>query len=267
MRLKFTKMHGLGNDFMLVEWPQRIDPPRPERLRAWSDRHRGVGFDQFILIEAGGRYRIYNADGSAGGQSGNGARCLAAYLADSKPQALTLTSPNGTFQARVADNGVVAINLGKPDFRPESLPFRADAVADRYRLELDSGPVEFGIVSMGNPHAVIEVDSVVDAPVGIIGPALQAHPSFPESVNVGFVENVTREHIRLRVYERGTGETQACGTGAAAAMATERRRGRVERKVTVELLGGKLEVEWEGDGADLWQTGQTTKVYEGLIEI
>jgi diaminopimelate epimerase len=267
MRLKFFKMHGLGNDFMVVEWPEDRAPPPPEVVRAWGDRRLGVGFDSLLLIGRGHRYRVFNADGGEAAQCGNGARCIAAFLADGRPQEIGLWSPAGPVSARVGEHGIVSINLGEPGFSPDSLPFTAAAAADSYRLELAGGPVEFGIVSMGNPHAVIAVDSAADAPVGIIGAELAVHPAFPEGVNVGFAEQVSPSQIRLRVYERGVGETRACGTVPAAAVATGRRRGLLDATVAVELPGGRLDVEWPGPGADLWQTGQTTLVYEGLIEL
>jgi diaminopimelate epimerase len=267
MQLKFTKMHGIGNDFMLVDWPAGKAPPPAEQIRAWGDRRTGVGFDSLLLVDPAGSYRVFNADGGEAEQCGNGARCIAAYLAAGSPVDMKLESAAGPVATRVADGGLVAINLGEPDFRPRSLSFAAETEADSYRLDLPSGPVEFGIVSMGNPHAVIAVDSVADAPVGIIGPELAAHPAFAEGVNVGFCEQVSSSRLKLRVFERGVGETFACGTGAAAAAATGRRRGTLEASVAVELPGGTLNVEWSGPGADLWQTGQTTKVYEGLIEI
>lgn len=267
MRLKFVKMHGIGNDFMVAEWPADRPPPAPELVRAWGDRRHGVGFDSLLLIDRDGRYRVFNADGGEAEQCGNGARCIAAYLADGTPGPIELKSVAGPVGTKVLDGGLVAIDLGEPDFRPESLPFTTDAEADSYTLELESGTVEFGIVSMGNPHAVIAVDSVDEARVGIIGPELAAHPAFAQGVNVGFAERVSPSQLRLRVYERGVGETLACGTGAAAAVATGRRRGLLDERVSVELPGGTLVVEWSGPGADLWQTGQTTKVYEGQIEI
>jgi diaminopimelate epimerase len=267
MRLNFIKMHGLGNDFMLVEWPKGQALPQPDLVRRLGDRRRGVGFDSLLLLEPGGFYRVFNADGGESGQCGNGARCIAAWLADGDPLELELRSAAGPVQARVGKDGVVSINLGVPDFRPAAVPFKAAAEAPSYRLELASGPVEFGIVSMGNPHAVLFVESVDTAAVGSIGPELQAHPSFPASVNVGFAEIVAPDRIRLRVYERGVGETLACGTGAAAAVATGRSRGQLDARVAVELPGGVLEVEWRGKGAELWQTGPTAKVYEGQIEI
>jgi diaminopimelate epimerase len=273
MQLPFVKMHGLGNDFMVVEWPSDRPLPEAELVRQWADRRLGVGFDSLLVIEPGTQgaaaasYRVFNADGSEAEQCGNGARCIAAYLANGKPQSIALSSLAGAVAASVSDGGVVSIDLGVPDFSPASLPFAAEREADVYRLELAAGPVEFGIVSMGNPHAVIEVDSVEDAPVGIIGAELAAHPAFADSVNVGFMQRVSAAKIRLRVFERGVGETRACGTGAAAAAATGRRRGQLDASVDVELPGGQLRVDWPGEGAELWQTGQTTKVYEGLIEL
>lgn len=267
MQLKFVKMHGIGNDFMIVDWPADQPPPPAELVRLWGDRRFGVGFDSLLLVQDGNHYRIFNADGGEARQCGNGARCIAAYLAHGKSSSIGLTSIAGPVKTKVLDGGIVSINLGVPDFRPAALPFLADAAADSYRLELDSGPIEFGIVSMGNPHAVIAVNSVENARVGIIGSELAAHPAFADSVNVGFAEPVSPTRIRLRVFERGIGETLACGTGAAAAVAIGRRRGELQANVAVQLPGGELKVEWQGEGADLWQTGQTTKVYEGLIEI
>jgi len=267
MQLNFVKMHGLGNDFMLVEWPDGQPLPEPGLIRQLGDRRFGVGFDSLLLIERGASYRVFNADGGEAEQCGNGVRCIAAYLANGKSQELELQSAAGAVDAKVAGGGRVSVNLGRPQFTPAAVPFQVGAAADSYQLELESGPIEFGIVSMGNPHAVITVDSVADAPVGIIGAELAVHPAFPEGVNVGFAEQVSSSQIRLRVYERGVGETRACGTGAAAAVATGRRRGQLDNEVEVLLPGGALIVDWPGDMADLWQTGQTTRVYEGLIEI
>lgn len=267
MQLKFTKMHGLGNDFMIAAWPKGQPLPSEELVQQWSDRRTGVGFDSLLLVEDGPAYRVINADGGEAGQCGNGARCIAAWLSKGQPGEFELASAAGVIPARVEAGGIVAVNLGEPQFSPAALPFTADEEKDSYKLELNSGPLEFGIVSMGNPHAVINVDSVDDAAVGIIGAELAAHSSFPESVNVGFVEQLSAGHLRLRVFERGVGETLACGTGAAAAVATGRRRGVLDARVDVDLPGGRLTVEWPGAGSDLWQTGQTTLVYEGLIEL
>jgi diaminopimelate epimerase len=228
MKLSFTKMNGLGNDVMVLPWPSAHVPPAGELIRQWGDRRRGVGFDQLLLVDsehpAGGdaSYRIFNADGGEVEQCGNGVRCLARYLAPRFGNELTLVSPAGPIAARVNPNDV-SVDLGVPDFRPAALPFTAPAERDRYRVDVGGRSVELGAVSMGNPHAVILVDAVATAPVAELGPALQRHASFPQSVNVGFMERQSERRIRLRVYERGVGETPACGTGAAAAVAVGRR--------------------------------------------
>jgi diaminopimelate epimerase len=272
MQINFVKMHGLGNDFMVVDWP--VDRPLPDagQLRLLADRRLGIGFDSLLAIApADGAadtfsYRVFNADGSEAEQCGNGARCIARHVAAPGQRELTLLSKGGPVAARVLDGGRISINLGEPNFRPAALPFDA-AEADSYTLELSQGPVSFGVVSMGNPHAVIAVDSADAAPVGILGPELATHRAFPQGVNVGFAERQSDTRLKLRVYERGVGETRACGTGAAAAMATGRRRGQLAETVEVELPGGVLTVSWPGPGSPLWQTGQTSVVYEGQIEL
>jgi len=274
MKLPFTKMNGLGNDFMVVEWPADRPPPDGELIRRWADRRRGIGFDQLLLIangppNGGGdvSYRNFNADGGEVEQCGNGVRCLARFLAPRLGRELTLVSPAGAVAARVRSPDDVSVNLGVPDFRPSALPFVAEQESDRYRVDVDGETVELGAVSMGNPHAVIAVDSVAAAPVERLGAALQRHPRFPRRVNVGFMERVDEHRIRLRVFERGVGETLACGTGAAAAVAVGRRWGLLADKVAVELPGGTLDVNWSGPGSPLWQTGPTAAVYEGYIEL
>ncbi|HEY3516684.1 MAG TPA: diaminopimelate epimerase [Gammaproteobacteria bacterium] len=273
MKLAFTKMNGLGNDFMVVEWPAGRPPPEAEQIRRWADRRRGVGFDQLLLVTGdrpdGGdaSYRNFNADGGEIEQCGNGVRCLARFLAPRFGSELTLVSPAGPVAAKVRSPDDVSVNLGVPDFRPGALPFLADDERDRYSLDVDGETVELGAVSMGNPHAVIAVSSVASAPVERLGAALQHHPAFPRRVNVGFMERVDEGRIRLRVYERGVGETLACGTGAAAAVAVGRRWGQLDERVAVELPGGTLIVNWSGPGTPLWQTGPTAAVYEGYIEL
>lgn len=276
MQLAFTKMHGLGNDFMVVRWPAGRPMPAADLVRRWGDRRLGVGFDQLLLVlepAPGGSetaetpYRIFNSDGGEVEQCGNGARCIAQFLAPEADRRLRLRSAGGLVEARVEGGGRVTVSLGEPSFDPASLPFRAVEPRDRYRLEAAGTEVEFGAVSLGNPHVVIAVDSADRAPVGILGPALATHEAFPQGVNVGFAEIVDREHIRLRVYERGAGETLACGTGAAAAVAVGRQWGRLDERVEVALPGGVLTVRWAGPGSPLWQTGPTTKVYEGRIEL
>ena len=273
MQLEFAKMHGLGNDFMIVRWPDGFDVPSPARVRELADRRLGVGFDQLLLVDevsadgAGASYRIFNADGGEVEQCGNGARCVASFLAEAPGEKLSLTSRGGTIETEVLDDGLVTVNFGEPDFRPASLPFETPSRHDRYRLELGAGEASFGAVSVGNPHAVIEVDSVEGAPVGILGAELAVHEAFPQGVNVGFMQRDDREHVRLRVFERGVGETRACGTGAAAAVAVGRSWGQLADEVTVSLPGGTLRVSWPGPGAPLRQTGPATRVYEGRVEL
>jgi diaminopimelate epimerase len=293
MQIPFTKMHGLGNDFMVARWPAGRPAPGVELIRRWADRRLGVGFDQLLLVmesapvegepresvpggreareSASGvseaRYRIFNSDGGEVEQCGNGARCIAQFLAPEADSRLRLRSVGGLVEAHIEGGGRVTVSLGEPSFEPASLPFSTEGRRDRYRLEAAGTQVELGAVSLGNPHAVIAVDSVDRAPVGILGPALATHEAFPQGVNVGFAEIVDRAHIRLRVYERGAGETLACGTGAAAAVAVGRQWGRLDERVEVALPGGVLTVRWAGPGSPLWQTGPTTKVYEGRIEL
>ncbi len=273
MQLEFAKMHGLGNDFMIVRWPDGLDVPIAERVRELADRRLGVGFDQLLLVDginadgAGASYRIFNANGGEVEQCGNGARCVASFLAGAPGERLSLTSAGGTIETEVLDDGLVTVDFGEPDFRPASLPFETPTRQDRYSLALGAGEARFGAVSVGNPHAVIEVDSVDGAPVGILGAELAVHPAFPQGVNVGFMQRDDREHARLRVFERGVGETRACGTGAAAAVAVGRIRGQFAGEVTVSLPGGTLRVSWPGPGAPLRQTGPATRVYEGRIEL
>ena len=273
MKLAFTKMNGLGNDIMVVEWPKGRPPPTPEIVRSWSDRRRGVGFDQLMMIDserpAAGdvSYRVFNADGGEVQQCGNGVRCVASLLAPRFGDELTLVSPAGAVAAKVLGADRASVDLGVPDFRPAALPFLAPAELDGYLLDVGGHTVEFGAVSMGNPHVVIPVESVDTAPVGTLGPEFQRHASFPQSVNVGFMTVESERRIRLRVYERGAGETLACGTGAAAAVAVGRRWGQLGPEVVVSLPGGDLTVSWSGPGSRLWQTGATTAVYEGYIEL
>jgi len=271
-KIAFTKMNGLGNDFMVVEWPAGHVVPPPEVVRRWGDRRLGVGFDQMLLLSppsggADASYRIFNADGGEVEQCGNGVRCLARYLAPRFGNELTLVSRAGRIATKVLSADRVSVDLGIPSFAPAALPFRTPEQKNRYRLELDTQAVEFGAVSMGNPHVVIEVDSVERAPVGILGPKLERHPSFPQGVNVGFMQRENERRIKLRVFERGAGETLACGTGAAAAVAVGRLWGQLGENVEVSLPGGILEVSWPGPGSALWQTGPTAAVYEGQIDL
>lgn len=271
--LRFTKMHGAGNDFVVLDLRARA-APSPELCRALADRHTGVGCDQILTIEAprtaqaAAAYRIWNSDGSTSQQCGNGARCIAAWLlrdGAASGERFSLDSPAGTHDVDVLGDGRYRIAMGVPRFAPEIVPMRGfGETRDIYEAELSDGErVHFGAVSMGNPHAVIEVDDIDHAPVARLGPALQASPWFPESVNVGFAQVVARDRIRLRVYERGAGETLACGSGACAAAAVLMRRGRIDRDVVVALPGGDLRISWPDDAAQVAMAGPAAFVFEG----
>lgn len=276
MRLEFTKMHGLGNDFIVVDAPTNGPLPAAATWQRLADRHTGIGFDQALMLEPARRadtavyYRIFNADGFEVEQCGNGARCIAALLARrGRAQAgnLTMDSPAGLIRARIEREGLVSVDMGVPDFNPAALPFDASSEAHVYPLEVGGNEVEIGAVSMGNPHAVLTVASAAAAPVDRLGPAIERHPRFPKRVNVGFMEIVDRGHIRLRVYERGTGETLACGTGACAAVAVGRRHGRLDERVGVKVAGGELTVTWPGPGRNIWLTGPAEVSFTGTVEI
>jgi len=273
MKLQFVKMHGVGNDVMVMHWPAELVMPPSAQIQRWADRRRGAGFDQLMLIEDGysgpedASYRVFNADGREVEQCGNGVRCVARLLAaENGRERLTLASAAGVIEAIVQADGVVEVSLGEPNFSPQSLPFAMQDEADRYFLTVNGRDLELGAVSLGNPHAVLLVDSVDDAPVGILGAAFQGNAAFPNGVNVEFMTVRDPENIDLRVYERGVGETLACGTGAAAAVAMGRRWGALEEKVTVRLPGGELAVNWQGPGEALWLAGPTTQIYDGRIE-
>jgi diaminopimelate epimerase len=276
MRLRFTKMHGLGNDFIVFDAPGPKQVPAAAELRRLADRRTGIGFDQALVLEPPRRgntdvyYRIFNADGSEVEQCGNGARCIARLVA-SRAQGhdgtLSMDSTGGLVQARVRPDGLVSVAMGVPNFDPQSLPMVAAGEAADYSIDLPSGPVHFGAVSIGNPHAVIRVRSVSDAPVDTVGPAMENHARFPRRVNVGFLEIVRPDHVRLRVFERGVGETQACGTGACAAVAVGRRHGPLAEEVQVDLPGGRLIVRWPGPGEAIWLTGPAEVAFEGDVEV
>lgn len=268
MSIRFTKMHGAGNDFVVLD---RIlgaplpDAPLAQRL---ADRHFGVGCDQIMVIEADGEgygYRIYNADGTSAGQCGNGARCVAMYLKQRHGlgDGAVLQSPSGPIEVRFLDAETVELSMGAPRFEPADIPLALPASALRYGLALDGQTLEFAALSMGNPHAVLEVPDVTSAPVARLGPALERHPAFPDRANIGFVERVDATQLRLRVWERGVGETLACGSGACAAMVAMRRWGRVDARVTIDLPGGRLGVRWAGEGEPVYLSGPALFVFDG----
>jgi diaminopimelate epimerase len=271
--LGFSKMHGAGNDFVVLDLRDGAWLLTPDLCRALADRHTGVGCDQILTVEpprshaSVASYGIWNADGSAARQCGNGARCIAAWLVRAGAAGsgdFVLDSPSGTHAVARDGTDAYRIAMGVPRFAPEDVPLQGFAQAqDPYTQAVDATPVAFGAVSMGNPHAVIVVDDVDAAPVSTWGPALQALPAFPQSVNVGFAQVVARDRIRLRVFERGVGETLACGSGACAAAAILIRRGAVDRDVAVQLPGGTLRIGWPHDSAPITMSGPATFVFEG----
>ena len=272
-RLRFSKMHGAGNDFVVIDLRDGTPSPDAALCRALADRHAGVGCDQILTIEAprtataAASYRIWNADGSAAQQCGNGARCVAAWLRRDRSagrHGFDLDSPAGVHAVEVLDEDTFRIAMGVPQFAPAAIPLLGHVEAqDQYALDIDGRPVRFGAASMGNPHALLEVDDIDAAPVAALGAALQRDAAFPQSVNVGFAQVEARDRIRLRVYERGVGETLACGSGACAAAAMLMRRGRVDREVTVSLPGGDLRIAWPDDTAPILMAGPATFVFEG----
>jgi diaminopimelate epimerase len=272
-RMRFTKMHGAGNDFVVLDLRDGSTPPSPALSRALADRHTGVGCDQILTIEparspgAVASYRIWNSDGSTAGQCGNGARCVAAWLhrdGSATGARFVLDSPAGTHAVDVLAGGRYAIAMGVPQFAPQVVPLHGyNDAQDEYALDVDGAQVRFGAASMGNPHALVEVDDIAAAPVERVGAALQRSAGFPESVNVGFAQVDARDRIRLRVYERGVGETLACGSGACAAAAILMRRGRIDRDVAVSLPGGELAIHWPDDAAQIVMAGPAAFVFEG----
>jgi diaminopimelate epimerase len=278
MRIEFLKMHGLGNDFLVFDAPTSVPDASFDSslLRALADRHTGIGFDQALMLEpardASSRvfYRVFNSDGTEVEQCGNGARCVAALLHARAPQhgrELLLGSRGGMVRARVREHGMVSVEMGVPNFDPRSLPMRAPRESRSYVLEVDGSAREIGAVSMGNPHVVLRVADTRTAPVARLGGALQQHEDFPQRVNVSFMEVIDPRHISLRVFERGAGETLACGTGACAAIAVGRRWELLEEEVRVDLPGGTATVSWGGSGQPVWLTGPATTVFTGSVDL
>ncbi|MDR3444017.1 MULTISPECIES: diaminopimelate epimerase [unclassified Dyella] len=273
MRLSFSKMHGIGNDFVMVDCRQRPFPLDGAQIRAIADRHTGVGFDQLISIEpprdasCAFYYGIWNADGSLSGQCGNGVRCVAAWLHRagelSIGDTVRLESPSGPVTVRLTGPNEVTVDMGVPALEPVRIPFRADLTADRYAIGVDGEMLEIGALSMGNPHAVAVVPDLEAPSLERLGPLLTTHERFPEGANAGFVQKIDRGQLNLRVHERGSGWTLACGTGASAAMAVLRLRGEVDERVKVTLPGGTLTIDWAGPGNTLWMTGPATFVFDG----
>ena len=276
MNLRFTKMHGAGNDFVVFDGINQSVNLTPKQIRHIADRHFGVGCDQLLLVErpstasADFRYRIFNADGSEVENCGNGARCFARFVYDQHltgKRDIRVETANGLMELHLTNDRQVVVDMGKPILEPKVIPFEADSFAPEYKVHIEGiGEVALGAVSMGNPHAVVRVDNIDTAPVEEWGPLIEPHPVFPRKVNVGFMEVVDEHHIRLRVFERGAGETLACGTGACAAVVSGQLRGWLKPGVTVSLPGGDLFIEWDGE-SNVRMTGPAVTVYDGRINI
>ena len=276
MELTFTKMHGLGNDFVVIDATSQPIELTMEQIRFLADRRLGVGCDQVLLVEPPQQpevdftYRIFNADGGEVEQCGNGARCFARYVLDqglTRKDHIPVATATGVITLHIEADGQITVDMGVPLFEPADIPFAADTRAEVYPLEVEGKQVELSAVSMGNPHAVLRVEQVDKAPVASLGPRIESHVRFPRRVNVGFMQVVDRQHIRLRVYERGVGETLACGSGACAAVAVARQRGWLDDKVTVSLPGGYLKIQWSGEGHSVMMTGPAVSVFEGRVRL
>lgn len=276
MNYTFTKMHGLGNDFVVFDATRQPVTLSTAQIRFLADRRFGVGCDQVLLVEAARdpdtdfHYRIYNADGSEVEQCGNGARCFARFVRShglTDKRVIPVGTARGPIELRVLEDEQVCVDMGPPRLDPSDLPFDAPQRATIYPLVVDGETLEISAISMGNPHAVMLVDSVDQAPVGELGPVIESHPAFPQRVNVGFMAIRSRTEIDLRVFERGAGETLACGTGACAAVVAGRLRGLLDEQVRVHLPGGDLMISWNGAGHPVWMTGPATEVFEGSITL
>ena len=275
-RLRFTKMHGLGNDFVVFDGINQAVTLTPEQCRHIADRHFGVGCDQILLVEQSSRdgvdfrYRIFNADGGEVEQCGNGARCFVRFVHDhglTDKTTIRVETASGIIEPRLLDNGLVKVNMGAPRFAPADIPFAAEAEAMSYALKVGQHVIHIAALSMGNPHAVLKVNDLDNAPVDILGPAIESHARFPQRVNAGFMQVLTPHDIRLRVYERGAGETLACGTGACAAAVAGIRQDWLKSPVSVHTRGGDLVIEWAGQDQAVFMTGPAETVFEGELEI
>ena len=274
--IHFTKMHGLGNDFVVINAISQIVQLRPEQIRFIADRHFGIGFDQLLLVEkpvthnADFKYRIFNADGSEVSQCGNGARCFARFVRDKQltdKNEICVDTNAGQLLLCLDEDGLVTVNMGVPCHHPSEIPLLIAPETRLYSLEINGQEQSFGAVSMGNPHAVLQVENVATAPVMELGKALESHPVFPERANIGFMQIVNRQQIKLRVYERGAAETLACGSGACAAVVVGIEQRLLDEKVLVELPGGSLSIRWAGRSTPVWMTGPAVAVFDGVIAL
>lgn len=276
MRLRFSKMHGLGNDFVVIDGISQSVRLTPEKIRALSDRNFGIGCDQVLLVEipespnVDFRYRIFNCDGTEVENCGNGARCFAVFVRERKltgKRVIKVETAGGIIELRVQDDEQVSVDMGVPRLQPDKIPFVADKQAVTYSLDVAGQSYDVSAVSMGNPHAVMLVDNVKTAAVETLGPLVEKHSRFPAKVNAGFLQVVSRDEVNLRVYERGAGETLACGTGACAAVVSGHLRGLLNDTVTVNLPGGSLRIQWQGDGHPVIMTGPAVTVFHGQIKL
>ena len=276
MYIRFTKMHGLGNDFVVIDAVTQAVTMTDELARRLADRHTGIGCDQILLVEPPGhpdidfKYRIFNADGSEVAQCGNGARCFAKFVHDRRLTGKTLLNVEtyaGTLQLRIGDQQSYTATLGIPSFEPAQIPLVAEQAAPTYAIEVDGHNIDIAALSLGNPHAVLQVVDIQQAPIDTLGPMLESHSRFPERVNVGFMAVVSRHEINLRVYERGAGETQACGSGACAAAVAGIAQDLLDSPVKVNLPGGSLSIAWQGKNQPVSVTGPATTVYQGRIRL
>lgn len=276
MEIAFSKWHGLGNDFVIIDCMEGTFALETGQIKVLGDRHFGIGFDQMLVLsrpqsgEADVSYRIFNNDGSEVTQCGNGARCIAAYLYDRgifRKEEIIAETRKGVLKLYRLPDGQIRVNMGIPDLEPASIPLNVPRREPLYRLDINNTACEFSAVSMGNPHAVLVTEDAETAPVQELGPLIQAQALFPEGVNVGFMQILDRGHIRLRVYERGAGETLACGSGACAAVVAGQLSSKLADTVDVSLNGGNLLVSWAGEGEPVWVTGPATFVFEGRVKI
>jgi diaminopimelate epimerase len=274
--LRFTKMQGLGNDFVMIDAVHQVVALNPDQVRRLADRRYGIGCDQVLIVERATRtdvdfrYRIFNADGGEVEQCGNGARCFARFVRDQGLTAkseLTVETLAGIIYPKIEADGAVTVNMGVPRFEPREVPFEASGRLPVYDLDVDGTAVPVTVLSMGNPHAVQIVTDVERAPVTTQGPKIEHHPRFPKRVNAGYMQVQDRRHVQVRVWERGVGETLACGTGACAAVVAGRLRGLLDEKVEVRVRGGTLHINWRGEGEPVWMTGPAVRVFEGEIDL
>jgi diaminopimelate epimerase len=276
MIINFTKMHGLGNDFVVIDAINQTVLLSPEQIRFMADRHFGVGFDQLLLVEkpvssnADFKYRIFNADGSEVSQCGNGARCFARFVREKglfTGDEIRVDTDSGQLVLKLMENDLVLVNMGIPGHAPSEIPMATDQESQTYSVEINGKSMALGAVSMGNPHAVIQVENITSAPVADLGQILESHTLFPERANIGFMQVINRKHIKLRVYERGAAETLACGSGACAAVVVGIEQNLLDNEVMVELPGGQLAISWAGRGQPVYMTGPAATVYDGKISL